>query len=314
MRLPSIVILAFLFALPLAAFERGEVYFDHTAASPFNPGSFYEAWVFAPSWSYAVSTGARPLIDKSVPLFGAGHFFIAAPNQIVFHSGGTVSWWDGVPHLFSEPGKGYADIFHDDAPLGEIAPMRNGDYLVPEQSATGAKLIEFNLQGRVAEYAFPNGAGAEHIELLGDQCTLLYGAGNRVARMNLCTGAAMSDFAALPADQMVGSIRQLPNAGDVLVASGSAIVQFSAGGAMLRAYPFDGVTRIALTPDGNGFYAAGVSGEKPVLRVYGAPKDIPIGNPGMNDSATALAADDLVVVGEWRAATQPSKLRLRTVR
>jgi hypothetical protein len=313
MRLRSIFIIASLLALPLAAFERAEVYFDHTATGPFTPGTFYEAWAFAPSWSYAVATGGNLLIYKSVPVFGPGHFYIAAPNQVVFHSGGTVSWWDGVPRLFSEPGKGYADIFHDDAPLGEIAPMRNGDYLVPEQSTSGAKLIEFNLQGRVAEVAFPNGAGAEHIELLGDQCTLLYGIGNRIARMNLCTGAALSDFAALAADQTVGSIRQLPN-GDVLVAGGSAIVQFSAGGAMLRAYPFDGVTRIALLPDGNGFYAAGVSGGKPVLRVYGDGREIPVGNPGMNDSSTAQAADDLVVVGEWRAAAQPLRLRLRTVR
>jgi hypothetical protein len=37
------------------------------------------------------------------------------------------------------------------------------------------KPIESDLHGRIAERAFP---GAEHVELLGDQCTLLYGAGN----------------------------------------------------------------------------------------------------------------------------------------
>lgn len=292
----------------LAAFNRGEVYLDHSATSPFTTGTFYEAWVYPPEANYAVGTGGTPLLYKLVPMFGPGHFYIPVPNQAIFYSGGTMSWWDGVSHNFGEPGKGYTDIFQDDGAFGEIAPMRNGDYLVG-----GAKLIEFNLQGRVRDIAFPNSAQSEHIELLGDQCTLLYSVANRVARMNICTGAALSDFAALGAGQSAGSIRQLPS-GDVLVASGSAIVQFSAGGSMLRSYPFDGVTRIALTPDGSGFYAFAIVNGKPALRFYDDGRDIPIGNPGMNDPSVAQQADDLVVVEEWRAATQPGQRRLRAIR
>jgi hypothetical protein len=298
--------------MPLAAFDRGAVYFEHRSSLPGNSRVFFEPWLFEPQWDYAVAAGATPLIYKLVPMFGSGHFFIPATNEVVFHNGGTVSVWDGVNHIFTEPGLGYTELFHDDAELGEIAPMRSGNFLVPERAAF-AKLIEFNLNGRVAEIPFPNSIGSLHIELLGDQCTLLYSVANRVARMNICTGAALSDFAALAAGETAGSIRALPN-GDVLVASGNAVVQFTAAGALLRTYPFAGVTHIALTPDGGGFYAGGVSAGKATLRFYGPPKEIPLGNPEMTDAFVPEQADDLVVVGEWRAATAVPIKRLRAVR
>ena len=299
----TLLLLSFLVATPLAAFTRGEVYFENRVSVA------YEPWVFAPGWDYAVSAGATPLLYKTVPMFGAGHFFIAAPNQIVFHNGGTVSVWDGVPHIFTEPGLGDTELFHEDAPLGDIAPMRNGDFLVP----SGLKLIEFNVHGRVREIAFPNVVAPEHIDLLGDQCTLLYDAGNRVARMNICTGAALSDFAALDAGKSAGAIRALPN-GDVLVADGSEVLRYTADGALLNAYPFAGVTHIALTPAGDAFYAGAVDAGNAILRVYGTGRDIPIGNPGMTDAFVPEAVDDLVVVGEWRAATAAPKQRPRAVR
>jgi hypothetical protein len=297
MRIRLTLLLALLVALPLAAFDRGEVYFEHSSALPWSSDTYFETWAFAPAWSYAVAADAVPLIDKLVPYLGSGHFFVAAPNQIVFHSGGTMFVWDGVYRRFTDAGNGAVEIFHDDAPLGEIVPMRSGRFLVP----AGAKLIEFDLHGRIAEHAFP---GAEHVELLGDQCTLLYGAGNRVARMSLCSGTALTDFATLAADDVVGSIRQLPNR-DVLVATGNGIAQFTADGALLRTYSFAGATHIALTPDGGAFYAAGVIANRAELRFYGEPKEIPIGNPRMQTAFVPLHADDLVVVGEWRAAAQP---------
>src|SRR5437868_4783219 len=172
--------LLFLLAMPLAAFDCGDVYFEHRSSLPGSSRVSFEPWVFDPQWDYAAGI-ATPLIYKSVPMFGAGHFFIQARNfgalsphpdiiEVVFHSAGTVSVWDGVNHIFTEPGLGYTELFHDDAELGEIAPMRSGNFLVPERAAF-AKLIEFNLNGRVADIPFPNSIGAEHIELLGDQCT-----------------------------------------------------------------------------------------------------------------------------------------------
>ena len=321
----KLLILLILFAMPLAAANRGDVEFEHSATSPYLSKPFFESWEFNRQWDYAVSADAWPLIYKTVPyLDGPGHFLIPATNEIIFHSERTVSYWDGIPHIFSEPGKGYSDIFTDDADLGEIAPMRSGHFLVPERSndrARGAKLIEFNVQGRVAEYRFPEvvendrAIGAEHIELLADECTLLYAAGNRVARFNICTRQAESDFAALSAGESAGSIRQLPN-GDVLVASGSAVLQFTAAGALLRGYPFLGVTHLALTPDGAAFWAAGVFAGKAELRLYenGGARTITLGNPGMVDPSVPVAASDLVVVGEWRAGAVPAKTRGRAVR
>ncbi len=302
-----------LFATPLAAFTQGDVYFEHRSSVPGGNDAYFETWQYEPQWSYAVAAGGSLLIYKSVPYLGAGHFFVPAPNEIVFHSDRTVSVWDGVWRNFGEPGLGYTEIFHDDAAdLGEIAPMRSGLFLVPELGTNNAKVIAFTLQGRVAEYPFPNGIGAEHIELLADQCTLLYGLGNRVARMSLCTGQALADFAALAAGQTVGAIRKTPN-GDVLVADGSQVLRFNAGGALLMTYPFAGVTHIALTLDGNSFWAAGVNAGVAELRMYGDGNDIPLGNPLMTSATTPLAANDLVVVGEWRAAAQ-AKVRLRAKR
>lgn len=321
----NLLILLMLFATPLAARNRGDVEFEHRAASPFVSTPYFECWEFDPRWDYALAAGAQALIYKAVPYIdNPGHFLIPATNEIVFHSERTVSYWDGIPHIFTEPGKGYSDIFTADAELGEMAPKRSGNFLVPERwndRARGAKLIEFNVQGRVAEYRFPEvvendrSIGAEHIEMLVDECTLLYAAGNRVARMNLCTRQAASDFATLSEGESAGSIRQLPN-GDVLLASGSAVLQFTKDGALLRSYPFLGVTHLALTPDGAAFWAAGVFADKAELRLYdnGIAKTIKLGNPGMGDPSVPLDASDLVVVGEWRAGAVPVKTRGRAVR
>ena len=45
--------LLFLFAMPLAAFDRGDVYFEHRSSLPGNSRVFFEPWVFDPQWDYA---------------------------------------------------------------------------------------------------------------------------------------------------------------------------------------------------------------------------------------------------------------------
>ena len=196
-RLLSTLILAALVTAPLAAFERGEVYFDVTGTG---------LWVYRSGWPYAVGVGV-PLIYKTVPFAGAGHFLVPAPDRILFTLDRTVSVWDGVARYYNEPGKGYDDIFPAGTDLGEIAPSRAGRYLVAERwndRGRGAKLIEFDLHGRVEEYRFPEliandrALGAMHIELLADHCTVLYTLGNddpagsRVRRLNICTNEAQA--------------------------------------------------------------------------------------------------------------------------
>jgi hypothetical protein len=322
---------------PLIAQNRGDVLVENRENAPSyglnTPG--FNLWLYGQGYSYTVQLG-QLLVCKIIPYLGPGHFLIPATTEWIFHDGQTVSVWDGVCHNFMEPGKGYNDIFTDDTELSEIAPMRSGNFLVAERSADaahGAKLIEFNLQARVADFTFPQlldpmtnrALGAMHIELLADQCTVLYTlgnddpAGNRVRRLNICTQQPQPDFASLVAGQYEGAIRQLPN-GDVLVANGSAILQFSAQGALLRSYQFPGVTHLALTPDGSAFWAAGVALGTEYLWYFdpstpdGHPKAVQFGGPGSMTIMVPLDISDLVVIGEWRAAltsTRPRAVRRR---
>jgi hypothetical protein len=282
-----------------------------------NDVSSWNLWVYANGSDYAALGGGVALIFKYVPFASQAHFLMPAPNRILFHNNRTVSVWDGTERYFTDPGKGYDDIFTDDTELSEIAPSRGGRYLVAERwndRARGTKLIEFDLHGRVAEYRFPdvvaNGRalGAVHIELLADKCTVLYTlgnddpAGNHVRRFNICTNEAQSDFASLVAGQYAGAIRQLPN-GDVLVANGNAILRFTSVGSLVQSYQFPGVTHLALASDGRTFWAGAVHLDKADLREFdlrGSSRSIPLG-PGPALLAVPLNATALVVVGEWRA-------------
>jgi hypothetical protein len=328
---------AFALALPLAAFERGDVLLEnrtHAQTSASSESSF-DIWMYS-GGAFALPL-ATVLSEKQIPYMGAGRFLVPSGNKIVFHHDQTVSAWDGVARRFTEEGKGYSDIFQADTELGEIAPMRSGNFLVAERwntAARGAKLIEFNLKGRVTDHAFPvltdpatnRVVGASHIELLADQCTVLYTVGNDhplnnvVRRLNICTNQAQTDFASLPAGQYAGSIRQLPD-GSVLVANGSAVLQFTGQGSLLLSYPFQGVTHLALNPDAKSFWAAGVDLDQANLRRFdvGIPDSgsarLPLGNEGAQSFVIPLDVSDLVVVSEWRAATNKEmRPRFRPVR
>jgi len=335
-RLSFFFLITCMFATPIIARDqRGDVYLETRLQD-----SSSDLWIHT-GWIYASLTGVNVLIYKEVPFAGLyGHFLIPtadpiAPDSLpptVFHYRQTVSAWDGVARYYGLPGKGYDDIFSDDAELTEIAPMRSGHFLVAERSSDrtrGAKLIEFTVHGRVAEYRFPElvvndrALGAMHIEVLADQCTVLYTlgnddpAGNRVRRFNICTLQAQPDFATLVAGQYAGSIRQLPN-GDVLVANGTFVIEFTSSGSYVRTYQLRGVTHLALSPDGKTFWAGAVDMDKADLHHFdpnssGDGESVPLGRPESQFLYSPVGIDDLVVVGEWRAATSAAT-RLRVVR
>jgi hypothetical protein len=329
-RVLTLLVLATFLTAPMAAFDRGEVYFEtRTHFVDFgNDVTSWDLWVYQSVWSYAALGGGVPLIYKYVPFAGTGHFLVPAPNRILFTTDRTVSVWDGVARYYNEPGKGYDDIFTDETELSEIAPGRAGHYLVAErwnERGRGAKLIEFDLHGRVAEYRFPDvivndrALGAMHIELLADQCTVLYTLGNddpagsRVRRLNICTNEARTDLASLVAGQYAGAIRQLPE-GDVLVANGNAILRFTSSGSLIHSYQFPGVTPLALSTDGRTFWAGAVDLDKADLRQFdldGSSRSIRLSNPAMTSLSVPLNASGLVVVGEWRAGMDR---RVRAVR
>ena len=301
------VLLLLLAALPLSAqpLQRGEVLLETEELIFFPPISAVHSWWIAAPQDPWAGVVAFPLI-WDVPRFeGRAPMRAFGNGNVLVGDDDTIYRWHGT-HTFDP-------VLKFTNELSEIAPVRSGHFLAAERYE--GKLIEFNLKGRVAEYPFP---GAEHIELLSDQCTLLFTNGandNRVRRMNICTGRELSDFALLPGAAYAGTIRQLPN-GDVLVADGSAVRRFSRSGTLVGSYPFPGVTHIALFERGTKFYAAGVVDGTPLLRAFDVEstlpvREIPIGNPGMSGLRSERITD-LTVEGEWRASA--AMMRRRAVR
>ena len=202
--------------------------------------------------------------------------------------------------------------------LGELVRNRAGDLFVAETSGSAsgiaARLFRIDANGDVtATYQIPfargfSPRGPAHIELLADQCTLLYTLGSdvlsvrRVFRYNVCAGRALSDFAALEGYvPYAGGIRQLPS-GDVLVATGLDVRRFTSAGTQIASYPIPAVA-IALTPDANGFWAVSpyellrIDFERPVY--IAARVRIP----------SPFYSGALGVVGEWRAGSAPARTR-----
>lgn len=336
MRLRLSTLLTLLFAILLAAplgaaFVPGTVFIQNRSADTSLGLTSSDLWGYSPGDSYALAAGGTPLVYQTSPL-GLGHFLIQNPTAAIFEKSRTVGVWDGIERYYGDPETGIQNIFTSDVDLAEIAPARSGSFLVAEQWNTpdlGAKLIQFNLAGVVAEYRLPTIVdvahnrvlGANNIEVLSDGCTVLYTLGHddpnpgRVHRFNICTGAAESDFSVptVPAEY-AGSVRQIPN-GNVLVAIGTGIRELTLQGVPVHEWAFPGATHVALTPDGHAFYAAGVDHQKVDFRVYqldspnDAPKLIPIGNPEMQSLLYPTKMIQLVVVGEWRAVGVTSRTR-----
>jgi len=333
---PFTLLFAVLLALPLAAlpYDTGNVLVENHATAPSYGLTSNDLWVYF-GGDYTYSAGATALIYQPYPIPGSARFFIPAPNVLIYANGRTVSVWDGSSHFYGEPETGTRDIFTADSDLAEIAPARFGHFLVAERWNTpdvGAKLIEFNFAGVVAEYRLPTipdpahnrVLGANHIEVLADGCTVLYTLGlddpnpGRVHRFNICTGAAEADFLVPPSTlEFAGAVRQLPN-GDVLVATGKSVRELTPQGVVAYEWAFENVTHLVLTPDGLGFYAAGVHHQPNDFRFYNLfargdpPKSIATGNPEMKTLMVPDQMLELQVVGEWRAAVVT--MRTRAVR
>ncbi|HYR28159.1 MAG TPA: hypothetical protein VEU30_06810, partial [Thermoanaerobaculia bacterium] len=282
-------VLALLTLVPAASAQplgRGEVLLETREHAPWPGPETYSWWLSLPTDTYAGLT-AFPLIVPT-PRFDGRAPMLAFGGGVFVGDGDTIYRWHD---LYT-----FTPVLEHEHEISDLAP-RGGNFLAAERF--GGTLIEFNLAGRVREYPFP---GGEHIELLSDQCTLLYtgGAGdNRVRRMNLCTGRQLADFALLPDATYAGAIRQLPS-GEILVADGNAIRRFSATGSLTASYDFPGVTHIALTARGTRFHAAGVFEGVSALREYAvhqtAPlRTLPLGNPGMQTVLTTEQVTDLTV-------------------
>jgi hypothetical protein len=297
-RFRILVLLLVALTLPAAAqpLVRGEVFIETIEHSAFGTTQ-YHLFGHAPEqlFAYPIAFGELPFeIAGRAPLRAVG-------TSLFLGDGDTIYFWRGSELI---------PVLQHEREISEIAPMRNGNFLAAERF--GPKLIEFNLGGRVREYDFP---GAAHIELLADQCTLLYTDGDQgdaVHRMNLCTGQQLADFATLGTGY-AGAIRQLPG-GDILVADGRGVSRYTASGSFSRFYAFPGATHIALIENGDAFYAAGISegiGELREFEVTRAEevRTVILAGPRPHRLASTVGVTDLTVAGEWRASAAVSRRR-----
>lgn len=208
---------------------------------------------------------------------------------------------------------------------GEIVPMRSGDFLVAESGSvhTKPRIVQIDSAGRIVREGslihvpnpFGNSSwwlGVAHMELLADQCTIVWNTGDgglsglrgealRVRRFDICRGTALPDLFTLPFDAEPGSLRQLPD-GDLLIAAGSNVRRYDLRGTLRATYSVQ-ATVLALTPDASGFWAVHTH---EVHRVDFASPDL----IAVRFTTEHLGGLGIAVVGEWRAAMQFPRRRV----
>jgi len=326
------VVLAFLIAAGTVhgetLFERGDVVVQSSASSPFGPP--YPDYA---DLSVADSFGQEKAIDGrfELPPFAGGLLFLDQQRALYVGPLGVTSWTDGISvrSVFLGPLNLHA--------TGEILQMRSGDLITAERYRLGGlpRIVRFNSSGDVLWVYELTGApprawyfgsepnsfvGAEHFDVLRDQCTLLWTPGPSAARnggirvrvFDICTGRAASDFTTLPPEiEQLGAIRALPN-GDVLIATPVDIRRFNAAGQQVAEYRApvlfgrlmsSAPTFLALTPDASGFWAA--VGDA-VQRIDFASPDLIAARFRMDSGGTINL---LAVVGEWRASLATPRRR-----
>ena len=304
------------------AFETGDVVVQASAQSQL-PGSPDGAFLtISDAFGLTKTVERRPELSP----FAGGLLFLDPQQVFVSSRAGVKLWRDGFSVRSSS-----LDRLNLQAP-GEILRTASGDLLVAETYRFGGlpRIVRFNTAGEVLWVyeltdapgmlpASPNSyVGAEHTELLRDQCSLLWTTGPRagfrnarVRVLDVCTGRAAADFTTGAIQQPMG-IRALPN-GDVLIATPEKIRRFNAAGKEIAEYrapvpflrwPVSGQMLLALTPDGSGFWAAT---ENVIQRIdFASPEGIAAYLRTTYDFGTINV---LSVVGEWRAALHPPRRR-----
>lgn len=209
---------------------------------------------------------------------------------------------------------------------GEILRTRGGDLLIAELFRVNGKprIVRFTPAGNVLSvyeiagaplYTGMQYAGVAHMDLLADQCTLLWtpntGTRYQVHTLDICTGSAKADFLNVTWQfesdiEQIGSIRALPN-GDVLIATQKDVRRFDPAGKKVATYktpepavpPLSAETLLALTPDASGVW---IGRYNLIHRIDFASPSSPSATFMTNESTGLFA---LSVAGEWRAAQQP---------
>ena len=237
----------------------------------------------------------------------------------------------------------FSEQVHGRTLVGELAPMRSGDFLaVSWKEGAPHEIVRFNSQfGIVSTHDLPPPADIrplqyygfplpQYMELLADQCTLAWVMPSwwgearltkpnppvdilRILGFNVCTNEQVPDLLALPANaRFAGPFRQLPN-GDFLIGTGDfRLHRYDGSGKEVAVYGYgwptwteevEGITAIALTPDASGVWL-GRNGFIERFDFAGS-REVPAVRIMVPRQIRMIA-----VVGEWRAATNPVKRRV----
>jgi DNA-binding beta-propeller fold protein YncE len=120
----------------------------------------------------------------------------------------------------------------------------------------GNGIRKFNSAGSYLSSSYTG--RVDFLDLAADQCTMLRTTeGSTVARHNVCTNTALSDFATgLGGNAFALRVRQ---GGQVLLANGGNVLRLSSAGAVLQTYTVSGEGTwfaLNLDPDGSSFWSA----------------------------------------------------------
>lgn len=241
----------------------------------------------------------------------------AAPDRIL------TSGWDRI--IVTADLETIAEMYTVPGPeiLGEILPLRSGDFLV-FQLTLPMHLLKFSASGvLLSTFELPPFSNTQYWEwsaradVLSDQCTVVYhglperdpGADSRRIRtFNICTNRPGDDlFVVPPGAKCVSSIRQIPG-GDFLVGVCNAVHRFDRSGNLVATYPVAG-DLLALTPDGSGFWTTIYEQPGMLQNLYRIELASPDRVALYTTTWSPNEATALTVVGEWRAALQPARRR-----
>jgi hypothetical protein len=197
-----------------------------------------------------------------------------------------------------------------------------GDLLIG--TGHGTTIFRYNPTTGALLNTYNASADTGWIDISADQCTVLFGDdGPTIGRFNVCTSAALPDFASVT--NAVSGLRILPGTGDVLASNRTGVSRFSSSGTLLGNYAAPSgnnlIFAVTLDPDGQTFWTADLSNgnifrftidpinSTPVTQFNSGQfvdtggilvvGEITVGGPGPGPTPTPVAIVSVPTVSEW---------------
>lgn len=259
---------------------------------------------------------------KCSPVTSAERLFVRSGSEWIFLTGTELGVWDGTYPAVSDQKPAYRRLTLFERAVSNIVLLPTGNYVIAEQgSPQTPRIFEFDTSHLGREIPLPDPShpldrfeGIKHMTLRADGCTLLFVSDDPtsllvVHQMNVCTGAAMSDYAAFPAGFVPLSMRELPG-GHLVAATDAGVVEIDSTGRLISIRDAPHARRVALSPDGRTLWVAGI-GE--LLYLWRFPVADPTAPPvKVQLNREPLPQDeitDLAVISEWQPWGRPQRVR-----